>query len=397
MTASPEPRVTALVAAAPRADAMARARILERAERLAGVPGTVLLATCHRVELLAGDQRAVGARDRAAMVAAGMQTLAGVDAARHVIGLALGIESAVVGEDQVLHQLRTAVADARARGRLGGDLGPLVDAALRAGRLGRSWRPADAGHTVAPDRPDRSIADRAVRLATDRLGSLAGRSVLVVGTGEMGRVAAHGLRAAGASVHVASRTAARAADLAAELGGTALATDPGAAIARMEAVILALGGAWSVASSTGEALMTVPLVVDLSMPPALAPDLRARLGERCVDIDALATADRLDPRIERYRSRLADLAEQTLVAYLRALEARRSSAADRLAERVERQRRAGLEAYLRERPDLDLAVRRDLEALTRDLSARLFREPLARLARDPDGRRRRALDELFGA
>ena len=384
----PEPRLAAFVAAAPALDAAARAEALRHAGPLADAPGRVLLATCHRVELLVGHDLPDGAD--APLRAVGMLPLTGSEAARHVIALALGLESTVVGEDQVLHQLRSAVTDARARGPLGPDLGPLLDAALRAGRLGRSWRPTGA------DRPDRSLADAAVSRVEASIGGLPGRDVLVVGTGEMGRAAVRALLVRGARVRIASRTRAAALSLAAETGSQVAAWDPGPALAGMDAVFVALAGPWTLSDPSEAVLASRRVVVDLSMPSALAPGVARRLGDRLVDIDGLAVSPTPDRATERYRTRLDGLRDRTLAAVLADLAARRTSAADRLADRIERQRTAGLDAYLRERPDLDPEAREELDALTRDLSARLFREPLARLARDPDGRRRRALDELFG-
>lgn len=391
MKADLDVRVEAFVAAAPAVDAAARAGVLPHAARVGALPGRVVLATCHRVEVLALGQGSVRSVDRRALLGAGMERIDGELAARHVIGLAVGLESAVVGEDQVLHQLRTAVADARTRGPLDPDLGSLLDAALRAGRLGRSWRPVEA------DRPDRSLADRAVRRVATALDGLTDRQVLVVGTGAMGRAAAAGLLAGGARVHVASRHTARASEVAADVGASVAPFDPGRSfVDGMDAIVVALGAAWAVSAATGDALTDRRIVVDLSMPPALSADQRLRLGERLTDIDDLAEPGPHDRRHERYRARLDALVDGTLASWLDAVAARRTSAADRLAERIERQRTAGLEAYLRQRPELDPEVRRELDDVTRDLSERLFREPLARLSRDPDGRRRRALDELFG-
>lgn len=381
MTAHAEPRVAALVAAAPEVDAAGRTAVLERVTPGSGDPGTVLLSTCHRVEVIAETVPAIE----------GTRSLSGTDAARHVIALAVGLESTVIGEDQVLHQLRTAVTEARRRGPLGPDVGLLVDAALRAGRAGRSWRPVDAL------RPRRSLAELAVGHVAAALDGLTDRSVLVVGTGEMGRAAVGALRAGGATVHLASRTSDHAAAVAAEVGAHAVVDDAGPALATADAVIVALAGPWSVSTAQVDLLASRRIVIDLSMPSALGRDAVDRLGDRLIDIDRLAVATPLDPATRRYRDRLQGLVDRTLEAYLADLDARRDSAADRLAARIERQRSAGLAAYLRRRPDLDPDLRDDLDALTRDLSARLFREPLARLARDPDGRRRRALDELFDA
>lgn len=380
MTVVDMPQVAALVAAAPDVDAQARAAVLHDVrQRLSDGPG-VLLATCHRVEWLSGEMPPAPVT--------GMRPYVGVDGARHIIRLAIGLDSTVLGEDQVLHQLRVAIADARRRQPLAPDLHLLLDHALRAGRTGRSWRPPMAT----------SLAD----LALDRIesvgGPLSGRRLLVVGTGTMGRLVARGASGRRASLVVASRSRLHAAALAGDLPTARdVALDPGPdELATADAIVVALGGRWVLGPASTTALGSCPLVVDLSMPPALDAATMAALGSRGLDIDGLGPERSMGPAERRYRLRLEVLAAATLDGYLAALADRRRSHAARLAARIEEQRREALAAYLRERPELDDAARADLEQLTRKLSARLFREPLARLAADPDGRRGHALDELFG-
>ncbi|MFP5342521.1 MAG: hypothetical protein ACLGIJ_06315 [Candidatus Limnocylindria bacterium] len=378
MSERPAPEVSAWVLTAPSADAGRRAEALPGLRAAADACGGLVLATCHRVTWLAPSTDAADAPD-------GARVLHGAAAVRHVIRLAVGLESAVVGEDQVLHQLRTALADARRVRTVGGDLGLLVDRALRAGRRARSWRPAVAT----------SLADRALDAAIE---PVAGGRVLVVGTGSMGRLAAAAAIARGATVRLAGRDPERTAQIARETGATGLPLDPGVAeLDATELVVVALAGPWLLSDASAASLCTRPRVVDLSSPPALAGALREGLGDRLVDIDRLAVAGPDDAPTSAFRARLERLAAQVEADVLDAIDARRRSVADRLAARVEAQRRDALEAYLRARPDVDPAVRAELDALSRSLSTRLFREPLARLADDPDGRRRVALDELFGS
>lgn len=379
MTVADPPRVAALVAAAPEVDARARAAILDDAGSRLATAGGVLLATCHRVEWFGAEPQPR---------VPGMRPLTGVDAARHVIRLALGLGSAVLAEDQILHQLRAAVTASRRRHRLPPDLDLLLDHAMRAGRTGRSWRPPMAT----------SLADRALDRIEATIGSLDGRGLLIVGAGEMGRLLAHGASRRGSRLAIASRSPERAAVLAAQVrDATAVALDPGPrALGDMDAVVIAMGGRWATSAATSVVLAERAVVVDLSMPPALDPAVRLALGARGLDIDGIR-GDELGSAVERrYRDRLEVLAAATIDRYLEAVAERRRSHADLLAARIERQRTDALAAYLGERPELDPATRAELDRLTRDLSARFFREPLARLAADPDGRRRRALDELFG-
>ena len=364
---SDTPRVVALVAAAPDVDATRRAAILPAAQARVVAGRDILLATCHRVEVFRSA-------DAEAIDIDGARRLEGTAAADHVIRLALGLESAVIGEDQVLHQLRLALTEGRRVRPIGGDLGLLVDRALSAGRTGRSWRPAMVT----------SLAERAFDLATERIGPLDGRRVLVVGAGAMGRSAADAARRGGARVSLASRDPGHASEVAGRLGVDTVDLDPGAsAIRDVDLVVIALAGAWLIGPTTRAALIDRPLVIDLSMPPAIDAATRSALGPRGVDIDGLGVDVATNPVLERYRARLERLAGQTLEGYLATVAERRRSRAQRLADRIERERADALAAWLRQRPALDGVAVEALDDLSRAVSARLFREPLARLAQDP--------------
>ena len=389
MTRPPPPAIVALVAAAPRVDADGRADALTEATRLRDRTGGVLLGTCHRVELYA---RLASTSDQVTPTSGPFERVEGEAAARHVIELAVGLRSAVLAEDQLIHQLRTAVASARRHGPLGRDLETLLDVALRAGRMARSWRPATRGEA-------RSLADLAIERIRRAHGQLDDRRVLIVGTGVMGRAISTAAVGTGADVLVTSPTEAHARAEGARIGAASWPFDPGPRLVGIDAVVIALAGPWRLGAAGRRALAGVPIVVDLSMPSALVGDLRAALEDRLVDIDGIASRDvaTVGADAARYRSRLERLARASVEVYLESVARRARSGVDRLAVRVERERSAELAAYLRRQPEVTPEMRRHLEDVTRRLSRRMFREPLRRLADDPDGRRRQAFDELFGA
>ena len=140
-----------------------------------------MLETCHRVEAYLGN--ADDAARLAPALPAGGRALTGEQAVHHAMTVAVGRDSVVVGEDQILHQLRASVDAARATGTLDPALERLFALALQAGRRARSWRQG----------PARSLADVALASIERQVGALRGRDVLVVGAGSMGRLAA-GLR-----------------------------------------------------------------------------------------------------------------------------------------------------------------------------------------------------------
>ncbi|MGK2851205.1 MAG: hypothetical protein ACSLFN_09895 [Candidatus Limnocylindrales bacterium] len=392
MTHVLEPRVAAFVAAAPEMDAAGRVDVAPIAERLAGADGRLLVATCHRVELYVDESRPLGTDEKLALERSGMRMLRGSAAASRLIELTVGLHSAVLAEDQLIHQVRTAAAGARRARSLGPDLDRLVDMALRAGRMGRSWRPTD-GKSASP----RSLADAALDRVDAVRGARGGGTILVVGSGSMGDVLVRAALARGLHPVVASRSSAHAQALADRHGRPAWPLDPGVRLATVEAVIVALGGPWQMSATTEVYLGRVPIVVDLSMPPSVPMSVRAALGAGLIDIDALARVTDDDGLRARYRERLTRLAMDTLDAYLSARVDRSRSIAGDLASRIERQRAAAVASYLAERPELSPAAQEHLDALTRMVAAQLFRVPLERLRSDPNGRRRQAAEDLFGS
>lgn len=378
--------VVALLTHARHVPATERERFAVQArERRRG--GGLVLETCHRVEayfVAEGDPA-----DLEASLPDGGRMLVGPAAVRHAISVAVGRDSVVVGEDQVLHQLRQSVAAARDDGGLDPTLERLFTLGLRAGRRARSWRQG----------PALSMADLVLATLERRVGPVRGRRVLVVGAGEMGRLTARAASGAGADVWIASRTAARADALAAQVGAQASPFDPGPGIGDVAAIVVALHGPWLIAPSTVEALAASPAVVaDLSVPPAVLGALANRLGARLVSGDALALAepDATTPG-NGLIARLEELVDATTAEFTVWLDGRKQRATARtLAERAERERQAELDDLWRRLPRLEPEVREVIEGMSRHFAARLLREPLERLGQDPDGRHERAVRDLFG-
>jgi glutamyl-tRNA reductase len=362
----------------------ARVRLAERL-RARRPDGSVLLETCHRVELyapVANLEAFIGSEPDP-----GVSLEVDAEAARHAIRVAVGRDSAVVAEDQVLHQLRNGVQDARRRGPLMPGLDRLFDLALRSGRQARSWLPAR--------RP--SLADVALEEAMGR-GPMRPGAILVVGAGAMGTLAARAVVESGRPLVLANRTPQRATRLAAELGGTMTRLDPGPAELREYAgVMVALSGRWLLGEASRDALADAGAwIVDLSAPPAVADDLGGRLGRWFISIDDLAREDARS-RPAALLARLDALVEETLEVYLDwTVRERQREAASVLADRATEARSAELAALWRRMPMLDPAARAEVERMAERLSDRLLRRPLERLQQDDDGRHDRAARELFG-
>jgi glutamyl-tRNA reductase len=347
---------------------------------------TVVIETCHRVEAYLPR---TAATNLIALLPSGGRLLDGRELARHAIAVTVGLDSVAVGEDQVLHQVRVAIAEARGNGELEPRLARLFDLALRAGRRARSWRQG----------PSRSLADVAVAELERQGAGLRGHDVLVVGSGEMGRLAARALARAGAEVRIASRQEAHTAALASAVAGTAVRLDSADAIAGAAAVVIAFRAPWPTDPATMDVLRAgASFVVDLSVPPAVPSELAGILGRRFIGADDLARLGQtVDASGVADRARLERLLVETEAEYtswLAASDARR--VAESLAERAEREREAELAALWPRLPPLEPEVRDAIEGMSRHLARRLLREPIQRLGDDPDGRRERAVREAFG-
>ena len=188
--------------------------------------GVVRLATCHRLELYCEGVTPpaatrlycqwFGLSDSEGLeVARHLVVRCGADAAAHLMSVAAGLESAVLGEDQIQGQVREAYRAACTAGDTGPLLHRLFHAALRAGRRARSETPLKQG--------GRSLAGSAVAWLARELGDLRQQTVLVIGAGEMARVAAARLREREVGrLLLVNRTWSKAQDLAAATGGEAL-------------------------------------------------------------------------------------------------------------------------------------------------------------------------------
>jgi glutamyl-tRNA reductase len=390
----------ALIAHARSVPSEAREAFGDAAALVANDPRAILLRTCHRIELYVAVDP--GCPPPAIPEApAGTVRLEGIEAARHMFAVAAGLDSVVVGEDQILHQLRDCLSDRHvpAAAACPVDIGsrhpaaiglhPLLERtfqlALHLGRETRSWR----------EGPPLSLADVALDRALPVTGPLLGRRVLVVGAGRMARLCALASARQGARVMVANRSSDRAAALAHDASGEPAPFGIEAPLPEADLFLLAIGARWPLSPEARASLLagTQP-VVDLSSPPALDDDLRAALGDRYTSIDDLARNPRTELR-KRLRVRFERLlaeAEQNLLAWVASRE--RVPAIQALSDHAETRRAEELERLFR-RLDLADHERVLVEQMTHRLVAGLIHEPLANLRDDQTGELDRAARSLF--
>ncbi len=364
-----------------------------------------LLVTCHRVEWYgAGDDGASRAADlESAAVAAGirgLRRLEGREAVLHLLRLAAGLESAVTGEDEVLHQVRGLLDAIRGMPAPDAGLVRALELAIGVGRRARADRPRP---------PERSMADRALDWVAPRGDAWAGMRVLVVGAGTMGRTIAAGASRRGAAVTVASRDPARARAVAQVVGGAWGSLEDAAAQAfAVDAVLVALSGPWDAltghwerATGSPASVQALPPIADVSSPPAVPAPVRRALGERFVDVDQLfggrhAAADEAEETRRAYVEHAERLVEEAADQYLRWAAARPSvETLAALRSSAERQRARELERLLRRLPGLDERERALVAGFSEQLVARILHQPSARLHDDVDGSAAAAARLLF--
>ncbi len=352
----------------------------------------VILSTCNRVEIYAS----------VAAYHAGFQGLKRVlveshtvdpgeldeplyshfdeDAAHHLFEVAAGLDSMVIGEPQILTQVRQAYRQAVAEGVSGPALATLFPAASRAGRRVR----AETGVGAAPD----AFVQAGMSVAEEVLGGLIGKRVLVVGAGQMATLAAGHARASGAgSVRVLSRRPERAREVAepieAEHGDLA-ALSP--AVAHADLVISATGATRTLIDEgrvrAAMAGRTRPLfVLDLAVPRDVEPSAASVAGVTLADIDGLrgivaAAGGASSDDLTRARS----IIEEEVRRF------RTGRRSERLAPLIRALRDRGdailageLRRFASELEGLTPDQREATEALARGIISKLLHEPIVRL------------------
>lgn len=203
-----------------------------------GIAEALLLQTCNRVEMLvvadSPDALTEFARE-AGMPLEAMELTSDDECMAGLLRLACGLESMIVGEDQILGQLKAAYLQAEKLGAAGPVLATTVLKAINVGKRARLETRINRGSV--------SIGSAAVDLAESIQGDLRGRTILVVGAGEMGTLVANciagkGLRA----IYVANRTFEQAEKLASSLRGTAIRLERiGDYISSADVIICATG------------------------------------------------------------------------------------------------------------------------------------------------------------
>jgi glutamyl-tRNA reductase len=295
----------------------------------------------------------------------------------HLFGVAAGVDSVILGEGQILGQVRDALRVGQESGTVGPALNALFQQGLRVGK--RVHAETDVDH-AAP-----SLVALALDRAAERLGTLAGKRVLVVGAGSMAglSVATVSRRDAG-SVVVASRTEANAQRLAEQYDGRAVPlAEVGAAIAEADVLVSCTGATGvvlplSVVAAARDEARQELVVVDLALPHDVDPAVGELPGVTLIDLAGLAGMVNQDESedIAAVREIVADeitafLAARTSATVTPTVVALRTMATGIVDAEMDR-----LSARL---PDLDPAVRAEVDHAVRRVADKLLHQPTVRV------------------
>jgi glutamyl-tRNA reductase len=364
------------------------------------VSEAVVLSTCNRTEVYAVAERFHGAYQDIRNFLAEVAFLAPEDFSAHLFGVAAGLDSAVLGESEILGQVKTAWERARQEGSAGPALNLLFRHALEAGKRARS--------NTGIARNITSVSQAAVAMAAERLGHLHGRAGLVLGTGDMGEAMALGLAKAGTELTIANRTWEAAVTLAERVQGRAVhLSEVPAALAEVDVLLSSTGAATPllevddieqvVAARRGRPL----LIVDIAMPRDIDPAVAHLPGVTLLDMDDLrAFADAGAQAREGEVAVVRSLLDEELERYLGATSAREvAPMIVALRDRAEEVRQAEVDRFRSRLGELDPAQLDAVDALTRGIIGKLLHDPSIAL-KDAAGSTRgdrliAALRELF--
>jgi glutamyl-tRNA reductase len=370
---------------------------------------TVVLSTCNRVEVYADVTKFHPAVAEipdliARYTGVPLDELTGhlyvhyeQRAVQHLYSVACGLDSMVVGEAQILGQVREALALAQRLGTAGRVLNELVQQALRVGKR---------AHTeTGIDRAGQSLVSVGLDLVAGALGdAVQGKSAIVVGAGSMSALAAVTLRRVGAGrIVIANRTVKRGRRLADQVGGAAVSlAELPAALAQADLLISCTGATGLVVHHDSITAAMVlrggrPIVLlDVALPRDVDPGVREVPGVTLVDLEAIAEASVGAEDVDAVR---AIVAEEVLAYRGLRIEAQlaptvaalRSKAAEVVAAELSR-----LDGRV---PELTEQAREEVARTVRRVVEKLLHSPTVRvkeLATEPNGHGyAEALRELF--
>jgi glutamyl-tRNA reductase len=364
------------------------------ADRCPEVDEHAVLATCYRVELYAyliegvdeGREVLVGTLANAhgvnrSALEEHLYVHAGEDVARHLARVASGLDSLVLGEAEILGQVRTAYEQARRDGTAGPVLELLFRSAITSGRRARAETAIGANPATA--------SSMALSLAEGILGLLREKNGLVVGAGRIGLQTLKALDARGIRrTAVANRTRARAEDAAASFGSAVYGLDElESALGWADFVVAATSSETPVVTkdvveaSSAERGDRPLVVIDLAVPADVERSVADVPGVYLFDVDDLRAGldEAMSGRLREVPKVEAILEEEAEAFGRRYRELEVEPTLVALRRRAERIREAEVERTLRHLGDVDDETAEHVRRLSHALVKKLLHEPTTRL------------------
>ncbi len=371
-----------------------------------GAAEAVVLSTCNRVELAAAipdheDSSRVVSRflglhggDDMAAASPHLYRLEHREAIRHLFRVASSLDSMVVGEPQILGQIKAAYALAKTEGSVGGLLENVLTRAFSVAKRVRSE--TGIGQMAV------SVSYAAVELARTIFGSLRGHSVMIIGSGKMGELAAKHLRRSGADrIFVANRTRSRAEEMAQLFGGRVIEyTSFLQTLPEIDIVIASSGAPHYIL--TREDMQRViaarrnkPMfLIDIAVPRNIEPSVNEIEGAFLYDVDDLESVVSANIKEREHQARQAEtIVEEEverMIARLKIEEITPTIVG--LQEQFEEIRAAEVMRALRRLPSLTPEQREQVEAqiqaLTKSIVNKIAHGPISELrnnAGHPEG------------
>lgn len=375
---------------------------LAELKRLPGVQEGMVLSTCNRVEVSmwleeAADARALGEQflssSRAVpreFVAPYLYCYEEAEAIRHLFRVAASLDSMVVGEPQILGQLKTAYALAKAHGAISGAMDALLTRAFSVAKRVRTE--TGIGENAV------SVSYVAVELARQIFGKLDRNRIMLVGAGKMSELAARHLKRAGAEqILVTNRTHARAVEMASLFRGRVVEYERfRELLPEVDIVITSSAAPLYILRKEDmrrviEARRNRPMfLIDIAVPRNIDPAVNELDNVFLYDIDDLqrVAAENLRNRLEEAREAEAIIDEEVrrMVARLKAREVTPTIVS--LQQHLESLRQGELERIQTKLATLTPEQREAVEAMTRSLINKIAHGPISELRRQaaqPDG------------
>jgi glutamyl-tRNA reductase len=302
-------------------------------------------------------------------------------AVAHLFGVAAGVDSVILGEGEILGQVREALKLAESEGTAQQSLARIFRHAIEVGKRSRAETGIGRGAV--------SLSSAAVALAAERLGTLVERRVLVLGAGEMGEGMARSLAGSGVGeVVVAGRGTERSKEVATRVGGRAIP---------IERLPQSLVSADLVLTSTGASDIIITkddievamqrrfgrplLIVDIAVPRDVDPGVAEIPGVTLLDMDDLKAF--AESSMDRRRREVARV-RRIISAELERLRTERTARevaplVSALRSRGEDIRLSELERFRSKLETVDAKAAEAIEALTRGIVAKLLHEPTVRV------------------